>query len=557
MLSIALTLALTNLSAPPVFDEGFDLLVLETSGRVVLGDPLRLEVRGRPGNPYLILVDAVRQTTRVKGSVWLQLQLGPAAFLAAWGVQSAGGRAVHTLRTPAVAALDGVTIYAQALGADESSPGGLTASDSKAVVLERERGQPLITLLTLNRIPADANGSEPREGSLFVPPTGASVDIFFADRGKGSIDPKSLVLTADVALAGGSIKPGTNLASFLNVTGSLASGFVTKAWEFPNSYITLKAKVKNANGVESAEQSFRFLATPFPNGIRPFGSKQLWYLDFLRHDGDQSGVPDYREDLVLFGLSSDPKQASGSSFNVFEWTKKQVQDRLRKNYGIGGADAANIDFLLKRPSGTHATICVGGRNPYPRSQLPPGAQETTGAAYLNPRNRIKTYVICGGVLGVHPRSIYYLFKDVPAFRTVFGPLIKTPVGKDQDDSVVTAPGFDPGKGTPRQKQRWQAIDAGVKAFANATAFILTQETAHAMGLVAAGRLPGGLLGSPAYGHSTSAHFDDGLGNYMSGNNSTPAPAKPPNLALVWDHFQSGRGHWTPLNWAYLRERVVN
>ena len=79
-----------------------------------------------------------------------------------------------------------------------------------------------------------------------------------------------------------------------------------------------------------------------------------------------------------------------------------------------------------------------------------------------------------------------------------------------------------------------------------------------MGLVGSGRLPGALLGGEFYGHSTNAHTEDGQGNFMSGNNSTPAPgAMGPNLAAIWSHFQSGRAHFMPLNWAYLRETIIN
>ena len=190
--------------------------------------------------------------------------------------------------------------------------------------------------------------------------------------------------------------------------------------------------------------------------------------------------------------------------------------------------------------------------------MPPGANGTTGAAFLNPNNRRKNLVDCFGLVGVHPRSIYLIFKEVPAFKRVFGPLQRNPVGNDAEDPVVTQPGFDPSTATVRQQQRYKEILDGVLAFARATAFVLAQETSHSMGLVRGGRLgPGTFMGAHNYGHSTRGHFDDGLGNFLSGNNSTPAPAQPANLALVWDHFQSGRGHFTALAWAYLTETVID
>lgn len=543
----------------PALDEGYDLVVLETPHRVVMGGTLDLRVLGRPGNPYVVFGDVGRQLT-VFGNLWIHLDMGPHLFLAAEGRTGADGRgALHRLKVPDLPFLDGSVLYFQAFAVEPGAFGGLAASDGKKVTFHKELRQPLITLLTVNGIPRDQNGSEIAEGRLTVPPTGFSIDLRFDDRGRGAIDPGSLVVTADRPLGGGAIRPGVNLARFFTVTATDATAVVSTAWAFPpNQTITLRATIKNRAGVVAPMETYTVNCRNWTRFNKPFRTRQLWLLDFDRHDLDNSGVKDYREDLLLFGLGSDAKAVSGPSANVDQWTRRTIQTLLRGYFKVGRPDGVNVDFVLKRPAGTHATICIGGLNRWPANQLPPGAKGTTGAAFLNPWNQRKNIVDCFGFVGVHPRSIHKLFSGVPQFQAVFGPLNKNPVGQDPVDGVVTAPGFDPTKGTARQKQRYAEIKAGVDAFSKAVAFILTQETCHSMGLVPNGRPgAGGLLGGLAFGHSTNGHFDDGRGNFMSGNNSTPAPATRPNLSLIWGHFQSGRGHFTPLNWAYLRERLIN
>ncbi len=558
--SLLLLPAAALATATPFFDEGYDFAVLDMPHRAVVGDTLKFAVRGRPSVQYAVLCDLGRKLHPWNG-VFFHLDFSPALSIAALGLMPATGSAHHALVLPSDPVFENLKIYFQAFVGDPGIPRLLGASDGKTLELLKDTQQPLITQLTVNKISRDQNGVEIDEGMLWVPLNGFTIDLAFDTRGKGPIDPASLVITADKTLGLGAISPGTNLAQFFTFANgnATASATVASAWAFPlNTVVTLSASIKNQNGNVSPTETYAVKSDVWRTYTQPFAQKQLWYLEFDRHDLDQSGIKDFREDLVLFGLGNAAAATSGPSFEVNLQARKEVLTQLKANYGIPGPDQPNIDFFIAPPGGIFATICVGGRNGYPVWQLPPGAKETTGAAYVNQNNRTKDLFVCDGFLGVHPRSIFHLFKDVPAFQNVFGPLQQNPVGNDPDDLIVTQPGFDPQTGTPRQRVRYTEIQQGVRAFARATAFVLTQETSHAMGLVPPGRLNmNGLLGGDYYGHSTNWHSDDGRGDYMSGNNSTPAPAEPQNLALIWDHFQSGRGHFSAISWAYLRERVIN
>lgn len=552
--------ALGLLAATPLPDEGNDFLVLDLPHKVVLGDPVKVAVRGRPGNPWLVLADVGRKLNPWNG-VFIHLDLGPALTVIGSGVFPANGAAFVQIPTPQAPVLENLTLWFQGFTDDASIARRLGASDGKSCTFLKDVGQPLITLLTVNRIPRDQNGQEIGEGTPWVPTSGFTIDLTFATRGRGALDKTSLVVTADKALAFGAIPPGTNLAQYFTFGNgdTIASATVATSWAFPaNTTTTITATIKNGNGVTSPPETFTLRADILRPFVQPFATKQLWYLDFERHDIDGDNKPDFRQDLLLYGLGTSSTDPSGPSFEVNQLARREIQSQLRANFGVGTSDAVNLDLLLTPPpSGVYATICVGGKNGYPPSLLPPGATETTGAAYVNPNNAVKNLVLCNNFLGVHPRSIFNLFKNVPAFLAVFGPLQQNPVGNDPEDVVVTQPGFDPLAGTPAQRVRYTEIKNGVAAFARAVAFIVTQETGHAMGLVAPGSYAQrGLLGGQYYGHSTEWHSDDGQGDFMSGNNSTPAPSQPANLAMIWDHFQSGRGHFSAVSWAYLRERLL-
>jgi hypothetical protein len=535
-------------------DIGSNLMLLDMPRHVVAGDDLALLARCRPGLPYVVVADTTVTRRIIRGVPFYPVN----PVVVAFGHMPPSGEAIHSLPTPAFPGLDGLEVYFQALNADPAITSSTGASTFQAVKFHRDDGQPLIKLFTVNRIPRSFNGSEPNEGTLVTPPTGFTVDVFFDPRGQGPIDPSSLVVTADVPLANGSIAPGTNLAPFFTIGPHSATGTVDSTWEFPtNIDVTLTADVANASGRSAPRETYSFRAMRFTNFTQPFETRQLWHLDFDTHDLDRSGVPDYREDLVLFGLGNDASDQNGPAARVAQWTKEAIVAQLRETFRVNQPGGVNVNFKLRAPAGIHSRICIGGRNPYPPGQLPPGATETTGAASLNARNQRHNIVNCGGVLGVHPRSIFHLFKDVVAFRTVFGPLQRNPVGNDPEDDIVTSQGFDPDTGTARQRARYIEIRNGVDAFSNATSFILTQETCHSMGLVGGGILPSGQLGGEPHGGSTNAHTDDGQGNFMSGNNSTPAPSTGQNLEMIWNHFQSGRAHFMPFNWAYLREQTIH
>jgi hypothetical protein len=157
--------------------------VLEVAPKVVLGDPIKIAVRGRPGNPYLVAADVGRKQAVFSGAV-IHLDMGPFLTIFGSGTLAPNGAAVFEVPTPRAPVLENLTLFFQALADDAAVPRRVAASDGKSCTLLRDDGQPLITLLTVNKIPRDLNGAEIGEGGLFVPTSGFTIDLSFATRGQ-------------------------------------------------------------------------------------------------------------------------------------------------------------------------------------------------------------------------------------------------------------------------------------------------------------------------------------------------------------------------------------
>lgn len=554
---------------------GVHYAVLYLDAPVPSGGFLTGTLHGKPMQPYIVLFGTDFGATPLPG-------FPPAKFSCVdltktfWpmdvGTIPASGTVPYSIFVPDNPIFYGTTYHFQGFINDYTAPSGLAITNEVTRTFLGPSTAPSMDLVTANAIPEDQSGANPNEGTLLVPPTGFTIDLFFSDPFGAGIDPASLLVTADQALGGGAIPAGTNLAPFFTVTpaAGTATALVDPSWTFPAATVTVTAQIASPAGTPSNTASFTFQSGPWPPKKMPFATTQDWWIAFDK-DSDQDGVPDFNDDLTLFGLAGGGNILLGPSWNVAQevirrirfWT--EVYYAIRNPDGTPAAGAPNLRFWTEKPTTSpFSKICVGGRNSF-STGLPPGATETTGAAFFDPNNQNKTEVLCSSQLGVHTRSIFNIFQIGPTFQATFGPLQATPVGTHPMDVLVTDPAFEPsgpGPFPPGALARWAVIDAGMEALARATAFIVAQETGHSIGLVSSGKLPKSLLGGGMFGHSTGGHFDDGLGNIMSGNNSTPSPGNPSfpfaieNTDMIWNRLTSGGGHFTPLNLAYLRQRII-
>jgi hypothetical protein len=402
---------------------------------------------------------------------------------------------------------------------------------------------PPTVLLTLNDIPDDMNDL------LVVPPEGFQITLLLDSAGGSAIDTASLSLESDQDI--GAYAAGIELGPLFQVTPTRAAWKVPAGSNLARTTHNLLASIADAAG-NVAVVSYGFAVRGFAYGP-PLGNLQTIFLDF---DQDRSLGPeiDFLEDLRSFGLSSSADPAIESLMRdrlVSEIVARVHPYYDRESDGSPGPDAANVVFVDTAPGGTYSRLCVGGESSLGSSFL--------GASTMDVNNMNESQDECAGsaVFGIFPQALDNLWGSDAEFQASFDPLMAsrggTPVGEDPLDSVVTAPGFDPGSATVEELARWEAIENAVDGFAQTIASVVAHESGHLLGLVAHGPTPAGL-----YGGATGGKTD---------HNVTPSGAHPSENFLMnagftfsFEEMTGRNGSPLPvfraLGWAYLRDRIA-
>ncbi len=403
---------------------------------------------------------------------------------------------------------------------------------------------PPALFLTLNDIPDAMNDR------LVVPPDGFRITLAIDGRGGSPIDTSSLVVTSSGDI--GEEPAGTNLAPRFAVSPVRAWWEIPSGSDLARTTHRLEVRLRDAAGNE-ARASLAFAVRDFPAGA-PLGNPQTLFVDF---DQNRNLGPriDFLESLHEFGLSSPSLATSGDEGDLRDVIVAMILERLNQSYGrkadgTPGPDAVHVAFTSTRPAVPHSRICVGGESPQGGAYL--------GAATLDRNNLLETGDECAtAVLGVFPHAIDDLWGDDPAFQSAFAAvdpdLGGTPFGEHVLDAALLAPDFDLPSAGPAQIARLFAVFDAIDAFVRVVSVATAHEVGHMLGLVAHGPAPGGLWGGSrgaATDHNVAASGGAPSGNFVMNAGSE----------FRFDEI-TGRGAegppvFRPLNWAYLRDRVV-
>ncbi len=398
--------------------------------------------------------------------------------------------------------------------------------------------------VTLNDIPDEMNDL------LVVPPNGFQVTVAFTSEQGSLLDLSSLEIKSSLPI--GPHPEGSNLAPLFEVSPERAAWEVPAGSDLARTTHTLTVRVSDLAGNET-EASYGFAVRDFPHGA-PLGSTQTIFLDF---DQNRSLGPevDFVEDLREFGLSSvsAPALESGARSHLVD----QILRRVRLHYGLKedgspGPDAVNIVFSASAPAGPSSRLCIGGESAQGGPNL--------GASTLDENNIAETSDECSPskpTFGVFPQAIDNLWGAQPAYQDVFSKvdpdLGGTPFGEHPLDEIIADPGFDAANATPEELERATDLHGAMTAFAQVIASATAHEVGHMLGLVAHEAPPAGLYG--------------GVFGGAADHNVTPAGATPAEnylmnqgASIAFVEFAglgpSGPAVFRPLNWAYLRDRVV-
>jgi hypothetical protein len=397
-------------------------------------------------------------------------------------------------------------------------------------------------LVTLNDIPAAMNAR------LAVPPDGFQITLHFDSAGGSAVDVDSLSVTGSRDI--GPYPAGAELAPLFTVTPTRAVWTVPPGTDLARTRHTLTAHIDDYAGNRARDEGFDFAVRDFAFGP-PMGNLQRVYLDF---DGNR-GPGSFTEDLRAYGLASDATPAAAAlEPRIRALVIDEIVRRVGPFYGIDldgrpGPDAANVVFTSEDPGPPRARLCVGGDSEAGGPLL--------GTTDLDPHNFREHSDDCSGDHGVFPPAMARLWSTDPDYRAAFDPVDPArggqPIGEAPGDALLLDPDFDPRAATPAQRERRRVLRTAIHAFAQALATVIAHEAGHAFGLVSSGPVPKGLYGG---GDGPTAD-----------HNVTPEGATPSANFLMnaGGSFRfgevTGRGGFSlptfrPLNWAYLRDRVV-
>lgn len=347
------------------------------------------------------------------------------------------------------------------------------------------------------------------------------------------------------------------IADQLRLDGDLATFVVPESLGLYEGLLSIRATLTD---LEAREQvAYRRVRIRSWLGGPPIGARQVVHFDFeVDRDGD--GRPDFERDLERFGLAS-PERPELARIVAAQIAERALA-RVRRAYdpdddpnGTGRErDPVFVQFLLETEPSPYVTrICVGGSNRlHPRS---------VGHVRFDHRNERRSSKECEGAepAGLFPAELT-IYEDSALYREVLGPFLPArggfPIGsRPQDDASVAAAirGGDPDPDTLDERSR--AIARALDVFGNALGTIMAHESAHALGLVPAGRPGVGLFGGAEEDGDAYAHNLDAWGE-------RPARAWLMNVGTSFSFEElAGRGdggelRFRPLNYAYLKDRVV-
>jgi hypothetical protein len=315
-----------------------------------------------------------------------------------------------------------------------------------------------------------------------------------------------------------------------------------------------------------AEDWLRVRLRPWNSGP-PIGSRQWIFFDF-GVDHDVNGRRDFSEDLERLGFVAEGESEATNAF-ADAIAARALQRVLRAynpdhdpNRTGEERDIVTVRFeinpdVIPKPSPYTTRICVGG--------IDPTHPESVGQVAFDRDNKKKSSKECGidPPAGLFPSALA-TYRDSALYQKIRSPFDSAkgglPIGSDPRDAAVlariAARGAGPGdrdKSAQRPNEREEAISNAVRVLGDALGTIMAHETGHALGLV-----PEGAPGVGLFGGSTPDEYAHNL--EVDGTRPTQPWLMNPGRSLSFEDLaglgEAGELVFRPLNYAYLRDRVV-
>ena len=402
------------------------------------------------------------------------------------------------------------------------------------------------------RIAISINGIDPRMArDVLLPTHGWTLQIHFPEHTEAAAR-EGLGVELRSERTGATIQ----IEDRLDYQDGFATLLIPKSLGLDEGLLSVRAFLRDTDGKQFEDSRRIRIRSWF--GAAPIGSRQIIHFDFgVDRDGD--GISDFLKDLEGFGLAS-PDQPRLAR-NVADQIEARAIARVEQAYDASddpnqtgeGRDPVHVRFRLASDRGALITrICVGGSDPTQSASV--------GHVRFDRRNEDKTSTECGGepIAGLFPAELE-IYRDDGLYRDVLGPFLEseggTPIGKHPDDSIAAImEAADPHENAT-EPGRLAEIRRAIGVFGDVLGSIMAHEAGHALGLVAAGRPEVGLFGggdrnSDAYAHNVNTLGEAEKELWLMN------PGKSFTFEELAGDAESGVLNFRPLNYAYLRDRIV-
>ena len=331
-----------------------------------------------------------------------------------------------------------------------------------------------------------------------------------------------------------------------------------------------------------AEDWVRVRLRPWNSGP-PIGARQWVFFDF-DVDHNENGRADFAEDLERLGFvapvvsntatANDPTDSLADS--LANAIAAHALQRVLRAYNPDhdpnrtglDRDIVTVRFeidpsVIPNPSPYTTRICVGG--------LDPSDPKSVGQVSFDRDNKAKSSTECGfePPAGLFPSALA-TYHDSPLYQEILAPFDTSnggrPIGSDPEDAphlarvakqaltpqAAISDGPDPDRDQAHDSRAKQ-IERAIRVLGNALGSIMAHETGHALGLVAEGSPGVGLFGGSgpdAYAHNLE------LGGAAPSETWLMNSGRSLRFEDLAGLGERGELEFRPLNYAYLRDRVV-
>lgn len=415
------------------------------------------------------------------------------------------------------------------------------------------------------------NGVEPRRSrDVLLPGYGWTLQVLLppSEETGETIMPENLIVELREERTGLTLQ----IQDRMDIRDGFATYTIPKDLGLSEGLIAIRLLLADEEGNPDgrAEDWVRVRLRPWNSGP-PVGARQWVFFDFsVDHNENQRA--DFIEDLERLGfLSAAASETNDQTATALaDAIAAHALQRVLRAYNPDhdpnktgrDRDIITVRFeidpdVIPTPSPYTTRICVGG--------IDPTHPESVGQVAFDRDNKTKSSKECSlePPAGLFPSALA-TYRDSALYQEILKPFDAKqggrPIGSDPEDGAALARAIKQAA-SPREASRDSAdtrpragqITHAVRVLGNVLGSIMAHETGHALGLVAEGSPGVGLFGGSKgdeYAHNLE------VGGARPAESWLMNPGRSLRFEDLAGFSEAGELEFRPLNYAYLRDRIV-